>query len=58
MNSVNHASEAAERRQKFLQSILEPDAAIIAAAKRAVINAGISDETLEILHPATPKSRT
>jgi hypothetical protein len=59
MNLVKYDSEAAaESREKFLQLIPEPDAVFIAAAKRAVINAGFSDEILEILHPATPESRT
>jgi hypothetical protein len=57
LNSVEDDHEAATKsREDFLQ-ILEPDDGFIAAAKRTVINAGFPDEILEILHPATPRSR-
>lgn len=41
-------------RDEFLRLIPAPDEAFLAAAKRAVISAGISEETLAILHPETP----
>jgi hypothetical protein len=38
-------------REDFLKTIPLPDDVFLAAAKRAVINAGMSDEIVEILHP-------
>ncbi|MEH2474582.1 hypothetical protein V1281_004235 [Nitrobacteraceae bacterium AZCC 2161] len=43
-----------ERRQNFLDQIPAPDATFIAAARSAVVQAGMSAETIEILHPTVP----
>ena len=52
MNSVKYgSSEESKDRENFLKLIPVPDDVFLAAAKRAVINAGMADEVVEILHP-------
>ncbi|MCS3727273.1 hypothetical protein [Bradyrhizobium betae] len=52
MNSVKYGSEAeSKEREDFIKLIPVPDEVFIAAAKRAVVIAGLSDETIEALHP-------
>ncbi|MBR0684290.1 hypothetical protein JQ594_00025 [Bradyrhizobium manausense] len=52
MNSVKYGSnEESKDRENFLKLIPVPDDVFLAAAKRAVINAGLADEVVEILHP-------
>jgi hypothetical protein len=52
MNSVKYESNAESKGQEdFLKLIPVPDDVFLAAAKRAVINAGLTDEVVEILHP-------
>ena len=52
MNSVKYGSnEDSKDRENFLKLIPVPDDVFLAAAKRAVINAGMADEVVEILHP-------
>jgi hypothetical protein len=52
MNSVKYGSNAESKdREDFLKLISVPDDVFLAAAKRAVVAAGLSDEAVEILHP-------
>ena len=52
MNSAKYGPNGESRdRKNFLESIPVPDDVFLAAAKRAVINAGMADEVVEILHP-------
>jgi hypothetical protein len=52
MNSVKYGSNAESKdRDDFLKLIPVPDDVFLAAAKRAVVAAGLSDEAVEILHP-------
>lgn len=52
MNSAKYESNAESKaREDFLKLIPDPDDVFLAAAKRAVIAAGLSDEAVEILHP-------
>jgi hypothetical protein len=52
MNSVKYGSNAESKgREDFLKLIPVPDDVFLAAAKRAVISAGLTDEVVEILHP-------
>jgi hypothetical protein len=58
MNSTKYESNAESKdREDFLKAIPLPDDVFLAAAKRAVINAGMSDEIVEILHPKAPEDR-
>jgi hypothetical protein len=52
MNSAkyDHAAKLREQR-RFLDRIPPPDGVFIAAAKNACIQAGLSQETIDILHP-------
>ena len=52
MNSAkyDHAAKLREQRH-FLELIPPPDDVFIAAAKKACIQAGLSQETIHILHP-------
>jgi hypothetical protein len=52
MNSVKYGSnEESKERENFLKLVPAPDDVFLAAAKRAVINAGLADEVVDILHP-------
>lgn len=52
MNSAKYESKAeSKEREDFIKLIPAPDEVFIAAAKRAVVIAGLSDETVEALHP-------
>jgi hypothetical protein len=58
MNSAKYESNAESKdREDFLKTIPLPDDVFLAAAKRAVINAGMSDAIVEILHPKAPDNR-
>jgi hypothetical protein len=46
----DHAAKLREQR-RFLDRIPPPDGVFIAAAKNACIQAGLSQETIDILHP-------
>jgi hypothetical protein len=51
MKSVKYGSNAEDKkRQEFLNLIPAPDEVFLAAARRAVIVAGLSDEAVEMLH--------
>lgn len=59
MNSVKYGSMAESKdRKDFLKAIPLPDEVFLAAAKRAVISAGMTEEVVEILHPETPQERS
>jgi hypothetical protein len=52
MNSAKYGSNAESKdRDDFLKLIPVPDDVFLAAAKRAVVAAGLSNEAVEILHP-------
>lgn len=57
MNSIKYDHEGRlRRREEFLRNIPAPDDVFIAAAKNAVMSAGIGNEVVEVLHPETLSS--
>jgi hypothetical protein len=56
MSSVEDGPKAGNKsREDFLKAIPLPDDVFLAAAKRAVISAGLTDEVVKILHPDIPE---
>ena len=52
MNSVEYDHETRIRsREEFLASVPDPDKVFVAAARRAMTSAGLSEETIKLLHP-------
>jgi hypothetical protein len=60
MNSAKYDHEARIRsREEFLAQVPAPDEVFVAAARRAVLSAGLDAEIVDLLHPETiEKSRT
>jgi hypothetical protein len=57
MSSVEDGPKAGNKsREDFLKAIPLPDDVFLAAAKRAVISAGLTDEVVKILHPDIPET--
>jgi hypothetical protein len=50
LNKYGSNAESKDR-DDFLKLIPDPDGVFLAAAKRAVVAAGLSNEAVEILHP-------
>ncbi|MEA2910306.1 MAG: hypothetical protein QOJ15_2387 [Bradyrhizobium sp.] len=50
--------ERAREQRRFVDGIPAPDDAFVAAAKSAVMQSGLSDETVETLHPSRPETKS
>lgn len=56
MSAPKYASNGeSKEREDFLRSIPAPDDVFLAAARRAVVSAGVPDEILNRLHPEEPR---
>lgn len=55
MNSVKYDhDDRARQREEFLRLIPAPDDVFVAAARSAVVSAGLGDEIVQLLHPDPP----